>query len=50
MGQWLRICLAMHMGLISGQGTKIPHAEEKLSLRSTTRESMGYSRDPSCCD
>ena len=43
--QWLRIHLAMQgdMGLISGQGTKIPKAMEQLSPHTITRESLHYS-------
>ena len=41
--QWLRIGLAMQdMGLIPGQGTKIPRAVEQLSLRATTAEPGGH--------
>ena len=40
--QWLRIYLLMQgdVGLIPGQGTKIPHALETMSPQASTRESM----------
>ena len=34
------LCYAGDAGSIPGQGTKIPHAEEQLSLNAATRESM----------
>ena len=39
--QWLRLhtSTAGVTGSIPGQGTKIPHAAQQLSLRATTRES-----------
>ena len=33
-------CNVGNLGSIPGQGTKIPHAEEQLSLNAATRESM----------
>ena len=41
-GQWLRICLcnAGDTGLIPGQGTKIPYAEEQLRQNTATTEAL----------
>ena len=40
-------CNAGDMGLIPGQGTKIPHAAEQLSLSATPRESVFHpGQDP----
>ena len=44
MAQWLRIRLAGDAGLIPGQGTKIPHAMEQLSLPATIRESVHHNK------
>ena len=43
MVQWFRFCLpnAGDMGSIPGQGTKIPHSVEHLSLGAITRERLG---------
>ena len=35
-------CNARDTGFIPGQGTKIPHAANQLSLCATTRESVGH--------
>ena len=42
--QWLKICLAMqgNSGSTPGQGTKIPHAMQQLSLHTTTKESVHH--------
>ena len=37
-------CNAGNAGLIPGQGTKIPHAMEQLSLPTTTRESVHHNK------
>ena len=36
------------VGSIPGQGTKISHAKEQLSLHASTRESMLCDEDPVC--
>ena len=60
MVQWLKFALQCRgLGLIPGQGTKIPHAVEQLSLHTTateahtvwslcatTRESVPTMKDP----
>ena len=41
-------CNAGDVGSIPGQGTKISHAKEQLSLHASTRESMLCDEDPVC--
>ena len=47
-------CDAGDTGSIPGQGTKIPHTTEKLSPRTTTRESttkdLSRCKDPTPCN
>ena len=38
------------MGLIRGQGTKIPHAEGQLSLHSASREAYALRPRPSAAE
>ena len=42
--------IAGDMGLILGQGTKIPHATEQLSQYVTAGESVHPNSDPACCN
>ena len=39
-------CNAGDVGSIPGQGTKIPHTAEQLSLSATAREFMHYPTQP----
>ena len=43
-------CEGEDSGLIPGQGTKIPHATEQLSLPATTTESVCHMKDPAGCN
>ena len=37
------------VGSIPGRGTRIPHAEEQLSLRAMTTEPSHAAKDTVCC-
>ena len=41
-------CNAGDSGLIPGQGSKISLATDELSPHTTTKESMGCTKDPMC--
>ena len=43
-------CSAGDVGLIPGQGTKIPHATEQLSLYAATTEARTPVRESVCCN
>ena len=42
-------CIAGYVGLIPGQGNKIPHVMEQLSLQATTTEPHRL-WSPTCCN
>jgi len=43
-------CNTEDTGSICGQGTKIPHAPEQLSLHATTRVSIAAMKEPTRCN